>query len=216
MQGKTADSPTLPPASRILTPSTAMPGLNGHSEYKKIAAAIRTHAIEDADLLLFRRRGLVSIAGRGMHSHAATAVWWRSQLFCVEVREWHGGRAVTLASQVKKFPGLIDVFRRNAIDSPRWDREKCCAVMRELAGSNYGYAHVLAASTLHLPGVRLLVSPDLNDESVSTWPPFCSEARAYSDRLAGFDPVPHLADRLTEPTDLARSAFYEYRFTLMP
>jgi len=27
--------------------------------------------------------------------------------------------------------------------------------------------------------------------------------------------VPHLADRLTEPADLARSPFYRYRFTLL-
>ncbi len=29
--------------------------------------------VRDADLLLFRRRGLISIAGRGDHSHAAKA-----------------------------------------------------------------------------------------------------------------------------------------------
>jgi hypothetical protein len=28
--------------------------------------------------------------------------------------------------------------------------------------------------------------------------------------------VPHLADRLTEPADLARSPFYQYAFTLVP
>ena len=32
----------------------------------------------------------------------------------------------------------------------------------------------------------------------------------------GVDPVPHLADRLTEPADLARSPFYKYRCTLLP
>jgi hypothetical protein len=37
-----------------------------------------------------------------------------------------------------------------------------------------------------------------------------------ADRLGGgVDPVPHLADRLTEPADLARSPFYEYLFTLI-
>lgn len=34
------------------------------------------HQVRDADLLLFRRRGLISIAGRGDHSHAAKAAWW--------------------------------------------------------------------------------------------------------------------------------------------
>jgi len=39
--------------------------------------------IRDADLLLFRRRGLISIAGRGEHSHAAKAAWWGDDL-----RQW--------------------------------------------------------------------------------------------------------------------------------
>ena len=62
------------------------------------------HRISDGDLLLFRRRSLISIAGRGTHSHAAKAGWWDGELFCLEVREWHGGRAVTLESQVKSSP----------------------------------------------------------------------------------------------------------------
>lgn len=37
-----------------------------------------------------------------------------------------------------------------------------------------------------------------------------------ADRVGGrVDPVPHLADRLTEPADLARSPFYQYLFTLV-
>ena len=74
--------------------------------------------IRDADLLLFRRRGLISIAGRGKHSHAAKAAWWGNELMCLEVREWYGGRAVTVASQVKRCPGAIDVYRANP--EQRW------------------------------------------------------------------------------------------------
>lgn len=36
--------------------------------------------VRDGDLLLFRRRGLISIAGRGDHSHAAKAAWWGDDL----------------------------------------------------------------------------------------------------------------------------------------
>jgi hypothetical protein len=36
--------------------------------------------IRDGDLLLFRRRGLISIAGRGDHSHAAKAAWWDDEI----------------------------------------------------------------------------------------------------------------------------------------
>src|SRR4029079_15323530 len=56
--------------------------------------------ILDADLLLWRRRGLIASAGRGAYSHAGKAAWWGDDLFCLEVREWRGGRAVTLESQV--------------------------------------------------------------------------------------------------------------------
>ena len=53
--------------------------------------------IRDGDLLLYRRRGPISIAGRGEHCHAAKAAWWDGELFCLEVLWWYGGRAVTLA-----------------------------------------------------------------------------------------------------------------------
>lgn len=172
--------------------------------------------ILDADLLLFRRRGVISIAGRGVHSHAAKAAWWGDDLFCVEVREWYGGRAVTLASQIERCPGRIDVFRANPHRRwPKFDRDASSQWMRRLAGCDYGYAAVLAAATLHLPVVRTLVRPALEDAAISARPPFCSQACAMADRLAGgVDPVPYLADRLTEPADLARSPFYDYRFTL--
>jgi len=32
--------------------------------------------VRDGDLLLFRRHGLIALAGRGVHSHAAKAAWW--------------------------------------------------------------------------------------------------------------------------------------------
>jgi len=89
--------------------------------------------------------------------------------------------------------------------------------MRKLCGWNYGYAGLIAASFLHLPIVRWFVRPDMDDNAVDRRPPFCSQACAMADRLGGgVDPVPHLADRLTEPADLARSPFYRYRFTLIP
>jgi hypothetical protein len=174
--------------------------------------------IRDGDLLLFRRRGLISIAGRGDHSHAAKAAWWNDDLFCLEVREWHGGRAVTLASQVERFAGRIDVFQTNPQDRwPAYDRAGATRVMRRLAGCGYGYWGVVAASLLHLPLVRLVRYADTSDVAPSPYPPFCSEACVMSDRIGGgVDPVSHLADGMTLPADLARSPFYEYLFTLTP
>lgn len=174
--------------------------------------------IADGDLLLLRRRGLIAIAGRGQHSHAAKAAWWGNELFCLEVREWHGGRAVTLASQVDKFAGRIDVYRTNPANRwPEYDRTRATTMMRRLAGCDYGYAAVLAAAMLHLPFVRMAMRAETEDHAIDRRPPFCSQACAMTDRIGGgVDPVPHLADRLTEPADLARSPFYQYAFTLIP
>lgn len=175
------------------------------------------HRVADGDLLLFRRRGLISIAGRGEHSHAAKAAWWDEDLFCLEIREWHGGRAVTLSSQVRKYPGRIDVYQANPRNRwPEYDRASATRAMRRMAGCGYGYAGVLTASLLHLPGVRLLARADLRDTVRDRRPPFCSQACAMSDRIGGgVDPVAHLADRMTLPADLARSPFYAYLFTLI-
>jgi hypothetical protein len=174
--------------------------------------------VRDGDLLLYRRRGLISIAGRGDHTHAAKAAWWGDDLFCLEVREWHGGRAVTLESQVRKLPGRIDVYQANPGD--RWaeyDRAGATRVMRRLAGCAYGYGGVAAAALLHLPIVRLFARADVYDGDPPRHPPFCSQACAMSDRIGGrVDPVAHLADRMTLPADLARSPFYQYLLTLVP
>ena len=183
---------------------------------KMISLSNAKRHMHDGDLLLFRRRGLIAVAGRGEHSHAAKVGLWGSDLFCLEVREWHGGRAVTLASQVRKYPGRIDVFRTNPEQRwPEYDRSRAHQWMRRLAGCDYGYAGVLAAALLHLPFLRMVVRAQTEDDAIDRRPPFCSQACAMADRLGGgVDPVPHLADRLTEPADLARSPFYQYLFTL--
>ena len=121
-------------------------------------------SVRDGDLLLFRRRGLISIAGRGDHSHAAKAAWWDDDLFCLEVRECHGGRAVTLVQPGRRFPGP----HRRLSNEPRGPLARIrprrpTRFMRRLAGCGYGYFGVLAASLLHLPIVRLLAQADVCD-----------------------------------------------------
>ena len=192
--------------------------MRGKDQLRFVSLGDARRAISDGDLLLFRRWSLISIAGRGTHSHAAKAAWWGNDLFCLEVREWHGGRAVTLESQVRRRPGRIDLYRANPNNRwPEYDRTRSTTMMRRLAGCDYGYAAVLAAAMLHLPFVRMAVRAATEDDAIDRRPPFCSQACAMTDRIAGgVDPVPHLADRLTEPADLARSPFYQYAFTLLP
>ncbi len=182
------------------------------------------HSIRDADLLLFRRRDLIAMAGRGEYSHAAKAAWWDVDLFCLEVREFVGGRAVTLSSQVQQYPGRIDVYEANPDGRwPEYDRVGATRRMRRLCGCRYGWQHVLWAALLHLPIWRWLtarraaIDAETDDAATDRRPPFCSDACSMADRLGGkVDPVVHLADRYTEPSDLARSPFYRYRFTLVP
>jgi len=174
--------------------------------------------ILDSDLLLFRSRGLISAAGRSSYSHVGKAAWWNGHLFLLEVRGFFGGRAVLLESYVKRYSGRIDVFRANPDNRwPSYRRDQAVAVMQRFAGCDYGYWNVLMAAITHLPCLRFFMRPDTNDlsETELSRPPFCSQACALADRVGGgIDPVPHLADRFTEPADLARSVFYKYIFTL--
>ena len=85
-----------------------------------------------------------------------------------------------------------------------------------ITGKRYGWLSLFRAALLHLPVFRFLVQPDTDDLETPRWPPFCSQAVSMADREGGVDPVPNLADRLTEPGDLARSSFYRYMFTLVP
>ena len=172
--------------------------------------------IRNADLLLFRRRNrvtrLIAVAGRSPYVHAAMAGWWKGRLMSVEMTSG-GGRAQLLSNIVARWPGTIDVYRANALRQ-RFSRERALLAMIGITGRQYGWTNLCRAALLHLPLLRFLVSPDVNDRENSTWPPFCSQAIAMADRAGGVDPVPNLADRLTEPGDLARSPFFEYRFTL--
>jgi hypothetical protein len=172
--------------------------------------------IASGDLLLFRRRGLISIAGRGVHSHAAMAAWWYGDLFCLEARQFHSASAVLLSRLVRRWPGRIDVFESNPDRRwPQYDRRAAVRYMRRLCGLDYGWANVFWVGLLHAPVVRWFQKPELHDAYATSRPPFCSQAVVAAARLGGgVDPVPHLADRLTEPADLARSPFYRYRFTL--
>jgi len=173
--------------------------------------------IRHSDLLLYRRRrSLIARAGRGEWCHAAKALWWGSHLMVAETRGFRGARAILLSREVRRRPGQIDVFEANPDARPDYNRWSAAGYMIRLAGTDYGWISVIRTALTHLPVIRLCVQPDLDDTATDRRPPFCSQAVAIADRIyGGVDPVPNLADRLTEPCDLARSSFYKYRFTLL-
>jgi hypothetical protein len=179
--------------------------------------------IQQGDLLLFRGQGwlsrMISVAGRTNWTHAGMVDVWDGELYCDEVREFVGGRVVTLASQVERFPGQIDVFRANTSIYPQYDRQAAALHMRRFAGCSYGWWHVIGAAVLHVPVLRFRLKTDYSIEVASetgpTKPPYCSQAVSMACRLSGkVDPVPQLADRFTEPGDLSRSNLFDYQFTL--
>ncbi len=201
--------------------------------------------IHGGDLLLFRQRGIVwrvvGVAGRSPYTHAAMAGWWRRRLMCVEMTAG-GGRAVLLSHYVRRWPGKIDVYqaggrrpetgdqRKNpppsslpppasSLQPPasrlRFDRAAALRAMIDITGRRYGWFNLLRAAMLHLPIWRFLVPAETDDAAADGRPPFCSQAVAAACRAGGVDPVPNLADRLTEPGDLARSSFFQYEFALV-
>ncbi|MDO4582944.1 MAG: hypothetical protein Q4E67_00540 [Planctomycetia bacterium] len=183
---------------------------------KRLEDALKS--MKDGDLLLFRQKSLISCLGRGSYSHAAMFAWWNGEPFCLEVLQGVGGRAIHLRQAVRENPGQYDVFRAN--HEERWgsfDRQRCVQYMSCLMGCRYGYEGILKVSLLHLPLVRLFLRANTDDSSCAEEFPFCSQAVTMAYRLGGnVDPVPQLADHYTEPSDLARSPFFGFLFSLLP
>ena len=182
--------------------------------YNQARPDIRTGA-----LLLWRGRGIVSkfirVAGRSKYSHAGMAMWVHGILLCLEVREFAGGRAVTLSSQVRRFPSQIDVFNPNPAFE-QFDAIGAARAMLRKSGNEYSYGGIALASLIHLPVVRLYFEPGDDEEGGSDiTPEYCSMAISdAAKRGGGEDPVPNLGNAWTEPGDLARSKLWDYFCTL--
>ena len=184
--------------------------------------------IYSADVLLFRSKRNVSLiakAGRSDYNHAGLAAWWCSEkgtmgfkpepafsrLICLDTVAFRGGGHTFLSDLVEESPGCIDVYQPTIdVDIPAIVEK-----MMETTSGRYGWWGLLKVSTLHLPVFRLFAKPNLDDESDGSLP-FCSDAVSRAYRLGGgIDLVPNLADKCTEPGDLARSALLSYKFTLI-
>ena len=195
--------------------------------------------IKEGDVLLFRGRGLSSWLikryGSGVHSHAAMAHWDNDNLECIEFREFKGGRAVSLKSQVETHPDNIDIFRParqiHSMNFSGWpenmeayDREEqidifnedtakeVTDVMLQLTGLPYGWKNIWKFAKHYLPFARLAKQNIKDDDPMNVF--VCSTAVAYAFRKAYIDPVPYLADSAVMPADLARSALFKYQFTI--
>lgn len=176
--------------------------------------------MKHADLLLYRcgwkpTNLLIAAMGRSRYVHAGM-VGGDGQL-CLHMLQFRGGSDDDLVEIVARNPGSWDWFEANPDNRwPEFNRVAAVNAMWGLIARPYGYRNVLLAAIRHLPIVRLFVRPLTNDNETSPYPPHCADAITRADRVGGVDPVPNLADRVTEPGDLARSQFFRYRATLMP
>tara|TARA_R100000808_G_scaffold24059_1_gene54468 strand:+ start:7372 stop:7962 length:591 start_codon:yes stop_codon:yes gene_type:complete len=180
--------------------------------------------IQEADILLFRGKGIISWLikryGSGVHSHVGIAHWDNDNLQCVEFREFKGGRSVSLKTQVDNSPFGIDVFRAAKRvdyenDSYVLDditKEKISSIMLKLTGLPYGWRNIWKLVKHYIPFCRLAQQNIKDNNATKIF--VCSTAAAYAYRMAYIDPVPYLADSAVTPSDLARSALFEYQFTL--
>jgi hypothetical protein len=176
-------------------------------------------------IALYRGSGVISKIIQaytgGPYSHAAMIRKNNGHCDVLELREFYGGRAVTLQSQVESFPGSIDVYSPNMICWPEYQHRNAVEVMRYLTGRKYGYLAVARLALMRLPLMRMiwplyLDDPDITDHA-KVGAPNCSHAVCAACRLGGgVDPVPRKPDHLVTPNDLSWSLLFKFEGVLVP
>lgn len=185
------------------------------------------HLIRDADGLFWRTntlRGAVTRAfTRGLYDHVGKAAWIYDRfgegtcLMSVETVEGHGGIVIPLSKYVSEYPGQIDVYEAGVGVGADFSRERAADwIWRNVPGIKYGKRSLWQLFWTYFPVIRFFRRPLTDDQIGLTEAPVCSAVVAAADVAGGVDPVPNLATAYTTPGDLARSAFYKYRFTLVP
>jgi len=205
--------------------------------------------IDEADVLLFRAPKSLMSVGRwmvkytgGIHSHVGLAHWDGNRPYCVEQREFKGGRSVTLHSQVARLPNTIDVYRaepylfvpkvgeisKKLVEKDTesgydisWERRilgdtRKAAITDtslDLTGTPYGWGNIWEIFKGYAPGMRLVYSSKNGDDSISQ-AYVCSTVVTYSYRINYGDPCPNLSDKRTTPADIAQSSMFHYLFTI--
>lgn len=176
--------------------------------------------LENGDVLAWRANSLIGAmiarSEASRYSHAGMVCrCCEDTLMVAEVREFKGGRIVTLSSQVLLYPGQIDVFKIDTDRYPEFDRDGAVRHMIQYAGQEYGYWGVAKLALVHIPFIRHRVTASMDDLYVDELPAFCSQAVSGACRLGGgVDPVKHRSDNSTEPGHLPASLLFRYLCTL--
>ena len=159
---------------------------------------------QNGDILLFRPTSIMgwiaALFTWSRYSHAAMIEMIDGVTYCLEVREFLGGRKIELEKYLEESPTEIEIWRLKEIPYRNFGNH-VTAWMREFVGVKYGWHHVIMAIVLR--GVRAYGC------ECSKHPPFCSEAVSRAYRCAGVDLRPDIADRFTLPGDLAKSPYLQ-------
>lgn len=177
--------------------------------------------VEDGSLAQYRGTGIISrwiqYATTGCHSHSAMIRRNGRGCDVLQIREFQGGSARPLESEVNRYPGMIDVFTLDLERWPEFNVRGALKYMRDLTGRDYGYWGVAHLALLRIPYVRRLWRFTADDARDSDSAPFCSHAVASAYRIGGgIDPVPRTPDDLVSPAHLTTSMLFKYQFTLIP
>lgn len=195
--------------------------------------------IQTGDVLLFKAPPFPSIGWwitqytGGKHSHVGLAHKYGEHVYCVEQREFKGGRAVNLATQVDQNPSRIDVYRpKQEVVSHECEEKNGEIFVKtvkysftpeigdaiidtamELTGTEYGWRNIWEIFKGYMPVGRLIYSRKNGDDEISK-AYVCSTLVTYAYRINFLDPCPNLRDAKTKPADLAQSSLFDYLFTI--
>ena len=156
--------------------------------------------MKDGDILLFRPTSIMGYIAAfftwSRYSHAAIVEVIDGVPYCLEVREFLGGRKIELKKYLEESPTVIEVWRPIFVPHSSFGKQ-VVSRMSDYINTKYGWYHVIMAVVLR--GVRCYGG------ECSKHPPFCSEVVSRSYRECGIDLRPDIPDRFTVPGDLAKS-----------
>ena len=168
--------------------------------------------LRTGDIALSRSDGgpanrLIVLGTGSPYVHATMIGWSNGVLMLAEARQWRESHLVTLSSQVKRWPGLYDVYR---VRGP-FHAAVAWAAMVRATGTPYGWGQLLREAARKMLGP--LVTAKDND-AADDYPRDCSALVNFAGRAGGRCPRPELADEAVEPGHFAAAAFARYLGTL--
>jgi uncharacterized protein YycO len=180
---------------------------------RRIAAGEKSYGsirenFQEGDLLLFRGKGVVSMAIRALtgstYSHAGLVYLFHDRVYVIEA-VGAGVRLLLMSELMKRYDGGIDYYE--VVRATPKQRRHAIAFCFEQLGKLYDKVGILRFLLLLLFRRKLAAAED------QAW--FCSELAAAAYRKQDLPLAPEMAE-YTSPNDLALSPEVRLRYTLKP